>query len=440
MGLKYLEQVKSAILLLLIVMSLTLTFSIWTYSPSYETIDAPIVNIAIAEKRKMEDVVKPYRVIISQGDNLRGSNSSSIIDREMNSMKSWEVQTVELLNNQATASQINEYINGSNKMTFFYQAEVPIRTFASILMFGDTIYPDTSFNRLVVDWSKEAREGISLFFINTNTQKVYRAGVEKEDRNAFVERINSQVRTLPIYNEVENKGKLSLYVSASPEKLTRSTYYMEDIATERFKNALFSNPSLVRTNPLGTSGLEYTDDSALMKVDFQNRNLSYFHPASESSYSISPAELIQNSLGFVNEHDGWTNDYRYTRMNPTNQQVIYQLHYAGLPVFSYDTATEIVQYWGANRVYRYNRPYYTLNSLPINKEVVLPSGQEIYNLLSVLPDVRISSINDIMPGYQLSRNTNQPLVTLEPTWYYSLNGTWIRISDEILGGGKSGLE
>ncbi len=437
---KYLEHVKSAVLLLLIIMSLTLTFSIWTYSPSYEKIEDPVVNIAIAEKKRMEDVIKPYRLIVNQGDVLRGTSSSTVIEREINTMKAWEIQTVTLLNNQANAKLINEYVSGPDRMTFFYPAGVPIKTLATILPFTDTVFPESSFNRLVIDWSKGSKEGIYVYFINTTTHKVYQAAVDKEDRDAYIERLNSQLTSLPVYNEIERAGKLSLYISGSPEKLTRSTYYMEDIPTDRFKNALFSNPSLVRTNPLRTNGLEYTDDSAMMEVDFQNRSLNYVHPASESNISINPSDLIQNSLSFVNEHDGWTDDYRYSRLNINNQQVVYQLYFSGLPVFSNDTATEIIQYWGVNRVYRYNRPYYTLSPLPTKQEVVLPSGQEVYDLLSFIPDNYISSITDLTLGYQLSRNENQPLITLEPNWYYSLNGTWIRVSEEILGGGRSGLE
>ena len=71
MGLKYIEQVKSVILLLLILLSFTLTFSIWTYSPSFDPNETPVVDIAIAEKKKLEDVVKPYRLMLSQEDVIK---------------------------------------------------------------------------------------------------------------------------------------------------------------------------------------------------------------------------------------------------------------------------------------------------------------------------------------------------------------------------------
>ena len=45
MGLKYVEQIKSIVLTLLVVLSVTLTFTIWTYTPTYETIEqAPVAQ------------------------------------------------------------------------------------------------------------------------------------------------------------------------------------------------------------------------------------------------------------------------------------------------------------------------------------------------------------------------------------------------------------
>lgn len=52
MGLKYIEQVKSVVLVLLILLSFSLTFAIWTYSPVIQSNEGTTVDIAIAEKRK----------------------------------------------------------------------------------------------------------------------------------------------------------------------------------------------------------------------------------------------------------------------------------------------------------------------------------------------------------------------------------------------------
>lgn len=436
------EQVKSVILLLLIFLSLTLTFTIWTYSPTYGTNETPIVDISIAEKKKIEDVVKPYRLLYSHEEMFTGSNSKVNIETVLNSMKTWEIQAVEPLNNKASYEQINDYIKTPNRITLFYSAEVPIKTYSSILSFASYDLPNASFNRLVIDWNDPLEDKVTFYFINTIKQKVYTARVDNVNREGLSARTTKKSINLPIYNEIERPGRLSLYVSKDPESIIGYTYILEEIDKEKFINALFTSPNLVRSNPLGISQQEYTDDSALMNVDFLSKKLLYVHPASESEDASNPGELIQNSVNFINEHNGWTDDYRYSRINPATQQVSYQLYLDGIPVFSDDTWTEMTTYWGVNRIYRYTRPYFTLNvSNPIKSgDIQLVSGQDTFDLISTFSDISMLSVDDIAVGYYLSQDDQQLSMSLEPSWYYLLNGSWTRVSPEILGGGKFGLE
>lgn len=453
MGLKYIEPVKSVILLLLILLSLTLTFTIWTYSPKYDTTEPPVVNISIAEKKKMEDVIKPYRLLINQPENLRGSYSIVDINNVINPMKNWEIETLKLFSNNTNTQQVNELINKPYTSTLFFQADVPIESYSPILKFLDPVFPNSSFNRLVIDWSsksgdqrageKESDQGVTLYFISTTLNKIYTANVAKEDILGFSERMVKTANAMLEYKEIVRDGKFSLYTTSNPEKVVQYTYLVEEIDTNRFKDALFNIPSLVvrRSNPVG-SGEQYTDDNALMTVDPISKRLSYVHPASEGEFLGKSSELLYNSLSFVNEHDGWTDDYRFSRMNKESSQVNYQLYFDGLPVFSKDMlTTEIVQVWGSNRVYRYNRPYYTLNALPITStDLELLSGQNAYELLTLVPNLQVSLIDDLVQGYYISKDEDQPLFTLVPSWYYQMNGSWLRLSPETLGGGTYGLE
>ena len=125
--------------------------------------------------------------------------------------------------------------------------------------------------RLVVDWSDISKDEILVYFINTADKKVYSSTMNNVNKQFFINSIINQAKNFPVYNEIERNVNLSLYVSASPEKTVSYTYYLEEIAPEKFKNALFNTPSIVRSNPLGTTAQEYTDDSALMNVDYSSK-------------------------------------------------------------------------------------------------------------------------------------------------------------------------
>ena len=219
-----------------------------------------------------------------------------------------------------------------------------------------------------------------MYFISTSQQKVYKATAERVDKSGFTERIIEQADNMQVYNEIVRDNNLSLYVSSLPETMISYTYSIKEIESNKFKDALFSNPNLVRSNPVSMNEQQFTDDNALMNVNFTYKSLNYVHPASENENQGNSIDLIQNSLNFVNEHSGWTDDYRYSRMNTETRQINYQLYFGGLPVFSKDTLTEISQYWGTDKVYRYYRPFYTLADVAdrLKTEEVLNSPRSVY--------------------------------------------------------------
>lgn len=73
----------------------------------------------------MEDIIKPYRMIISQEDSLKGSFDSQPLEFVLNKMKTWEIQTIELAMNKVDTNQINEFIKAPNRASFFFCSRCP---------------------------------------------------------------------------------------------------------------------------------------------------------------------------------------------------------------------------------------------------------------------------------------------------------------------------
>ena len=85
---KQVEIIKSIVLFLLIALSLTLTFSIWTYTPNYPTnIQKPTVDISISKRATIDDVIKPYKSIFRFEDSLTGTTDSAEIEHIIKAMK-----------------------------------------------------------------------------------------------------------------------------------------------------------------------------------------------------------------------------------------------------------------------------------------------------------------------------------------------------------------
>lgn len=444
MGLKYVEQMKSIFLTLLVILSVTLTFSIWTYTPTYETIkQAPVVNISIADSKRVDDVVKPYKMIASVEDGLTGTMEPFMLNAVVNVMKGWKINELTLENNQLNESELNGLITKSERFTLFFPDDVPFPVYDIVLPFSITNIPQSGFDRLIVDWSSSNNGNLKLYFVSSKNNTLYSAVAENIDSGLFKQKvINPAAAQFTKYSEIERKGKPSLFVSSEDVESIRYTYYLKEIDTNRFRDALFNDPSLVRQSPIGSTNEEYSDDTSLMNVDLRQRTLSFVNPSAETFVPAVPSKLIFDSLDYVNEHGGWTDEFRFAGINDVNQQVDYQLYLLGSPVFSDQTLTKITAFWGDPGIYRYVRPYYTLDlSLTFDTLIsTLPSGEKAALVMKTVKEIDFNKVEEMTIGYYLTRDDEQRLLILEPSWFYKYNNQWSRLAPEVLGGGQIGLE
>src|SRR5690606_33293179 len=111
----------------------------------------------------------------------------------------------------------------------------------------------------------------------------------------------------------------------------------EETSASTFADAIMDSPTAEFAGDLQSE--EFTDDSgAIMRELNSQKSINYVQPKAETSDPAIPSDLVFNSINFVNEHGGWTDQYVYFGMKSVNQQISYQLFFDGSPVFSNTTA------------------------------------------------------------------------------------------------------
>ncbi|MGG1215812.1 two-component system activity regulator YycH [Micromonospora provocatoris] len=437
---KYIEPVKSVVLFLLVMLSVVLTFIIWTYTPDYKVIEQTEgKEILIGTQKKVEDVIKPYKAIYSSDDDLTGTVSNGAMKDIMNIFEGWNILDLVRVNNNISPTYINEMIRANHRMTVFFAGEIPFSELGTIFNFDEKELPETTFNRIIIDWSNYSNKEVQMYFVSSSNKSLLRSHVSITNANEFVKDIIEPSKLQSAYKEVERDGYTSLYVPSDKIESVKYTYYMNELSPELFKNVLFSEPNVVQRNVESATFEKYTDGLSLMTVDTRSKSLTYVYPAAESSIRIEPSKLFKDSFDFINEHGGFTADYRYVSSNPSKNQIDYQLYLQGFPVYSDQATTRITTVWGDNRIFRYRRPYFSLDIS--EKEIKeLPSGTEIVEKIHKLNNIVLSDIDEIAVGYYLTQDENLRLFTLEPSWFIIRNGSWILVTPEMLGGVKNGLE
>jgi regulatory protein YycH of two-component signal transduction system YycFG len=441
MGLKYIEPIKSIILLLLVLLSVTFTFSIWTYSPQLDTIEqSPTVDISIGARKQVEDIIKPYKLLFKYEDTLNGTTDQKIIDNVLKEMKSWKVSELEYDQIEMNKAQLKSFFEQPNQFTLYFQGKVPLPVYDGILPIDDDIQlPNFNFDRLVVRWNPK-EIAFEVHFINRATGVHYRGKTSLDYKMRSYRQIIQKGETLPSYTEVSTEEPVYLAVPTEPIKMIQSTYYQEEISPTRFRDALFNDPNAVRRSQVDATHEEFGDDHALLVVDTESKMLSFAHPAAESREPADSSTLLLDVIDSINEHGGWTDSFRFSYMNDVSRYVKFQLFNRGYPVFSETKGTtEIAQYFGENRVFKYIRPYYTFG-VTLGDDIELPSGVDIANELMASEKLDFGTVEEITAGYMMRHDSEQRIFVMEPAWFYFAKDNWYPYIPEHGGGEQVGLE
>ncbi|MFC5589988.1 YycH family regulatory protein [Sporosarcina soli] len=444
MGLKHIETVKSIILLLLIALSITFTFSIWTYSPRYETMDqSPTTdNIAIANKESIDQIIKPYKTVFNFNDSLRGTVNAKEIDMIIDEISDWKITDISLVNQNFGAEEWGALLRKPNRFTLYYHGEVPLTLYDTVLYMDEKMLnvPEISFDRLVIDWNA-SHTYLDILFISKMNKTMYSAKAQVRDYKEFERTILTMGQEFEEYGEVNPGGSPYIVVPTGTVEARKNTYFQEEVRPSQFRNALFSDPSAVRRSQLSSYVEDYGDNQALMKVYTDKKKLEFMYLFEEPNELAIPSELLEKAIYYVNEHSGWTDEYRYTYMDPASSTVRFRLFLHGLPVYTDSSlTTEIVQKWGKNGITDYSRPYYTRGTTLESKVQQLPSGMEVAERLKESDMIDLDKVEELTVGYFMKYDMKQGLLIMEPAWFYLSKGNWNRFLPETSGGELIGLE
>ncbi|WP_033543228.1 YycH family regulatory protein [Planococcus sp. CAU13] len=444
---KYIEQIKSIALFLLVFLSLALTFIIWNFTPTtLDPIDpTPAIDTAIADTKKIEQVIRPLKILYHSEENITGSVNNDEIDLFLNSMDQWQISDLMLLSDEATADEMIEYMHQPSRAVLYYPGGVPFPVLDAMVDISDTNVPEATINRLVVNWESSANGELVVYFINSESGRIYQGVTPISDFSKFERNIIAPSEQYPLYITNESIGTMPIYVPAEPVNLSSYVYLYEETPLEEYADRLFDGSSFQPASSLMDGG--YTDNTgAFLEKEAVIKGLNYVQSKAETADPAIPSELVFNTIKFINDHGGWTNDYYYFGMEPLNQEIEYRLFINNIPVFGSPLSTAIDVKWGIadgeEQVFRYERPIYILE--PTGRTVLKDqaSGSAVLAALARLEEEKRAAVTDIMLGYELMRNSNDPdrLMVAEPIWYYRMDGSWLKLPNDVIGGGPFGLE
>lgn len=286
------------------------------------------------------------------------------------------------------------------------------------------------FNRIIFDINNTDTGLHSVYFANDDQDNIYQSSLQNKDIEK-IEKIVKANESKLTENDKLILNKRNLFLSSDETKLNRKKYIIDSLEINQFTAALFQDSGAVKSE-----GNTYTDGSSVIEMDTENKVLEYVNPSQERTNpedlsSVKRAGLIQDSFNFINDHAGWTGDgaYYFTGYNGESATTNFSLFVDNLQVYNENGMADMSVTEGIEAVYKYMRPYFRLDTdVPgEKKEETLPSSYSVYEELSSNPNVRAEDIQEIVPGYHMTRSESSGMnriVTLEPTWLYKYHNKW----------------
>jgi regulatory protein YycH of two-component signal transduction system YycFG len=434
------ELIKSITLTALILLSLVLTWSLWTFKPSHPLLEdaRTVKKQEVDDPAKIKDVVNPTQLIYHKSNQLYGVEANNTIKRFNNLLKETKFIIEPGQKNNLPFDPEEIILNGNPYIEVIYPVAMTQEIYKEVFSFESEITASKPQNvdRIFL-YQNDSTGSIEGYLVSYQSKKMQKI---KASNNALNPLINEM-------NEMVGNGSLAPYISYDIEqrtddgrseikqrfylpknKLKLNSYNYISRATnedtyEMYKQALFKDPQAVKS-AASDNEITYADGTAAMVVKMLQNRFTYTNFASSGNPNTTQISPLFQSIDYINSHAGWGNPYILS--NLTTYTTDFWLFVENLPVL--DPEMQMSLTWYENELQMYQRSFIQLDlrktSYPssLTEEVTIQSGDSVVRELKE-SDLNENYIKDIRIGYTMQKRESH-IYMLEPKWFinYDIKG------------------
>ena len=416
------ETVKSVVLGILVLMSLTLSYLIITYQPDYEIFTKRSTQKSVeSDKNSLLNFLIPDSVV----KNYEGSREEPIVQNSIT-----KVASVDAVKNKRVLKDLLSIISDSEST----ESRVRNRNIEDIttnnvekIMINYRVTLDSALVKPL--FFSEENSNISLEFdtivlLKERPNMIYL--YKKDDKNYLQITVKEQIYDTveKIFNENKQEyGKYSLnnnfvYLKESIDNIMIDEYSVEEVNINKLAKDIFDKKDNIRTS----SNNEMTDGYGILKP--QGSRIIYTNPSREDGKEVEATTAVTNALNFLEL--GYNEEGSYQVKTALAGITILQQTYKDSIVFSKDGSAEIIVEDNTNGIYRLTSPRRLSKVYLTSKSLGTYDVERVEYVLNYLYKyVSLESVGDIVLGYEKSYNKNRNSCDYIPTWYIKYNDRYI---------------
>lgn len=422
------EKVIRIGLLLMIALSIYLSYAIWLSPAGKTSVNFDESNSQMIDSqnyRKASEVFLPLHVTWLHSGQIKETNSENLVSR---------LQTVI---EGARFGRVTEIVNGDKEkfdklktiqegIELTYNAPLLLSEykeafhlsldFSALPNRTDSIY----FMRIQFDKNEN-----KVRFLDFETDSIYESNLSVD----WKELEKELKATDSTWTEMEKTPSIveTQYETKDKIKLKKYSYILSQQPYTLFRNAFFQKPDEVKTNNESNELLFY-DGNETMRIHSETQIVDFRGEIGQDNVTVN---IFSQSFPYISKLGNSLGNMRY--FDRENNQIDYRIFVEGFPVFGSDSKGKVEIEIGADQVDSQVKIQTSLNTIqvpiPSDEEVELPQTEKvIQSLLDKGADKE--KIESLIVGYtwQNIKETNR-VVDLLPEWYVKYQGQWYAVND-----------
>ena len=416
------EAVKSIVLVILVLLSLALSYLIITYQPDYEIFTKRASQKAVdSNKNDLLNFLIPDSVV----KNYEGSREEPIVQNSITKVASVDaVKNKKVLKDLLSILSDGESVesrvrnrniedittNNVEKILINYQVTLDTALVKPIFFSEENSNISLEFDTIVL-----LKDRPNMIYLYKKDDKNYLQITLKEE---IYEKINSK------FNErKQSYAKYSLnnrfiYLKEADEDNIIDEYSAEEVNLNKLAKDIFEKKDNLRIS----NEDEVTDGYGILRSI--NNRLVYTNPSNEGGREVGATVAINNTMNFLEL--GYIGDTNYQLTTALEGIIIFQEAYKDSIVFSKDGHADIISEDNSGGIYKLTSPKKLTKTYLSSREAELYSVEKTEYVINYLYDkVNLKEIDDIVLGYDKIYNKDRNSFSYIPAWYVKYNDRYV---------------
>jgi regulatory protein YycH of two-component signal transduction system YycFG len=425
------ELIKSITLTSLILLSLVLTWSLWTFKPSHPLIEdaRTIKKQEVVDPAETKEVVNPTQIIYHKGNKLFGIEANDTIEEFHNHLNE-TIFTIEPgLKNNMSFDPEEILFRGDPYVEVVYPVRMTQEIYKDVFSIESEIMTNKpQFVDRIFLYQNEKTSSIEGYLVSYHSKKMQKIKASNNNLLPLIKGMDDMVtngRLVPYIaydieqrsDDARNEIQRRFYLPKNNLKLKSYNFISNttnEDTYEMYKQALFKDPQAVKS-ATSDNEITYADGTAAMVVNKLRNRFEYTNfagSANPNSRQISP--LFQ-SIEYINTHAGWGNPYIISNLETNTTD--FWLFVENLPVLEHDIQMSLT--WDKGELQKYERSLVQLDlsASSLTEEITLQSGEAVVRELKE-SDYNGNYIMDLRIGYTM-RKRGSHFYVLEPKWFFN---------------------